>query len=54
MFLGRTSAILHASSRSTFFRELRDVMNANDLLFIGFDLQKDPHVIANAYDDARV
>jgi uncharacterized SAM-dependent methyltransferase len=27
-------------------------MNDDDLLFIGFDLQKDPHVIAAAYDDA--
>ena len=27
-------------------------MNPNDLLFIGFDLQKDPHVIVRAYDDA--
>jgi uncharacterized SAM-dependent methyltransferase len=27
-------------------------MSADDLLFIGFDLQKDPHVIASAYDDA--
>jgi len=26
-------------------------MNNNDLLFVGFDLQKDPHVIAAAYDD---
>jgi uncharacterized SAM-dependent methyltransferase len=28
-------------------------MNDNDLLFIGFDLQKDPHVILDAYDDAQ-
>jgi uncharacterized SAM-dependent methyltransferase len=28
-------------------------MNPNDLLFTGFDLQKDPHVIAAAYDDAQ-
>ena len=28
-------------------------MNGNDLLFIGFDLQKDPHVIVRAYDDSQ-
>ena len=28
-------------------------MNENDLLFIGFDLQKDPRVILRAYDDAQ-
>jgi uncharacterized SAM-dependent methyltransferase len=27
-------------------------MNDDDLLLVGFDLQKDPHVIAAAYDDA--
>jgi uncharacterized SAM-dependent methyltransferase len=26
-------------------------MNSDDQLFIGFDLQKDPHVIVRAYDD---
>jgi uncharacterized SAM-dependent methyltransferase len=28
-------------------------MNPYDLLFIGFDLQKDPHVILRAYDDSQ-
>ena len=28
-------------------------MNENDLLFIGFDLHKDPKVILNAYDDRQ-
>ena len=28
-------------------------MNDDDLLFVGFDLQKDPHVIAAAYDDEQ-
>ena len=30
---------------------MRAVMNENDLLFIGFDLQKDPNTILDAYDD---
>ena len=30
---------------------LRKVMCTNDLLFIGFDMKKDPEVILNAYND---
>ena len=36
-----------------FFRKLRGVMNTDDSLFVGFDLQKDPRVILRAYDDAQ-
>jgi uncharacterized SAM-dependent methyltransferase len=28
-------------------------MNSDDLLLVGFDLQKDPRVIVQAYDDAQ-
>jgi dimethylhistidine N-methyltransferase len=52
LFLGSNIGNFSRSQALDFFRQLRAVMNANDLLFIGFDLQKDPHVIANAYDDA--
>lgn len=51
LFLGSNIGNFTRSSAVEFFRRLREVMNADDLLFIGFDLQKDPHVIANAYDD---
>ena len=52
MFLGSNIGNFTRAQSVDFFRHLREVMNPNDLLFIGFDLQKDPHVIANAYDDA--
>ena len=51
-FLGSNIGNFTREQALDFFRHLRDVMNANDLLFIGFDLQKDPHVIVPAYDDA--
>jgi uncharacterized SAM-dependent methyltransferase len=52
MFLGSNIGNFTREQSVDFFCDLREVMNPNDLLFIGFDLQKDPHVIANAYDDA--
>ena len=52
LFLGSNIGNFTRSQALDFFRHLRRVMNPNDLLFIGFDLQKDPHVIVGAYDDA--
>ncbi len=52
LFLGSNIGNFSPDQALTFFRRLRDVMDADDLLFIGFDLQKDPHVIVPAYDDA--
>lgn len=52
LFLGSNIGNFTGEQSLVFFRNLCEVMNPNDLLFIGFDLQKDPHVIANAYDDA--
>ena len=52
LFLGSNIGNFSPVQALDFFRQLRVVMNANDLLFIGFDLQKDPRVIVNAYDDA--
>ena len=52
LFLGSNIGNFSRVDSVAFFRELRTVMNENDLLFVGFDLQKDPHVIASAYDDA--
>jgi dimethylhistidine N-methyltransferase len=51
LFLGSNIGNFRRDEALTFFRHLRAVMNTNDLLFIGFDLQKDPHVIVPAYDD---
>lgn len=52
LFLGSNIGNFSADQSVAFFRSLREVMSDNDLLLVGFDLQKDPHVIANAYDDA--
>jgi dimethylhistidine N-methyltransferase len=52
LFLGSNIGNFSREQSVSFFRSLRGVMSNDDLLFIGFDLQKDPHVIANAYDDA--
>jgi dimethylhistidine N-methyltransferase len=51
LFLGSNIGNFSREQSIDFFRQLRGVMNENDLLFVGFDLQKDPHVIAAAYDD---
>ncbi len=52
LFLGSNIGNFSSEQSVAFFRSLREVMSDNDLLLVGFDLQKDPHVIANAYDDA--
>lgn len=53
LFLGSNIGNFTLDQSVTFFRDLRAVMNPNDLLFIGFDLKKDPHVIVRAYDDPQ-
>ena len=51
LFLGSNIGNFSRERSVAFFRSLRAVMNSEDQLFVGFDLQKDPHVIAAAYDD---
>ena len=53
LFLGSNIGNFSREQSVDFFRQLRGVMSEGDLLFVGFDLQKDPHVIANAYDDPK-
>jgi L-histidine Nalpha-methyltransferase len=53
MFLGSNIGNFSRDQAVDFFKQLRAVMNENDLLFVGFDLQKDPHVIVRAYDDSK-
>ncbi|HEX4945453.1 MAG TPA: L-histidine N(alpha)-methyltransferase [Blastocatellia bacterium] len=53
MFLGSNIGNFSHEQALDFFRHLRAGINAGDLLFIGFDLQKDPRVIVRAYDDAQ-
>lgn len=52
LFLGSNIGNFSREQAVGFFRSLRAVMSDDDLLFVGFDLHKDPHVIAAAYDDA--
>lgn len=52
LFLGSNIGNFDHESSVAFFKEIHAAMNLNDRLFVGFDLQKDPHVIAAAYDDA--
>lgn len=53
LFLGSNIGNFGKEQAQDFFRQLRGVMNENDMLFVGFDLQKDPRVILQAYDDAQ-
>jgi len=53
MFLGSNIGNFQRTQAVEFFRHLRDVMNSDDRLFIGFDMQKDPRVIVSAYDDPQ-
>lgn len=53
MFLGSNIGNFNREQSLDFFKSIRAVMNDSDLLFTGFDLQKDPRVIVNAYDDPK-
>jgi L-histidine Nalpha-methyltransferase len=53
MFLGSNIGNFQRDQAVDFFRQLRAVINDNDRLFIGFDMQKDPRVIVAAYDDPQ-
>jgi dimethylhistidine N-methyltransferase len=53
LFLGSNIGNFSGEQALEFFVDLRSAMNENDLLFVGFDLQKDPRVITAAYDDAQ-
>lgn len=53
LFLGSNIGNFSREKALDFFRQLRDVMNDGDRLFIGFDMQKDPRVIVAAYDDEQ-
>jgi L-histidine N-alpha-methyltransferase len=50
-FLGSNIGNFRRDESIEFFQRLSAAMSRDDLLFIGFDLQKDPRVILRAYDD---
>jgi dimethylhistidine N-methyltransferase len=52
LFLGSNIGNFSEELALVFFKDLRRVMNERDLLFIGFDLHKNPKTILNAYDDS--
>lgn len=53
LFLGSNIGNFSEAQALEFFSDLRNVLNENDLLFIGFDLHKNPKTILNAYDDSQ-
>ncbi len=53
LFLGSNIGNFSEIQALQFFSDLRETMNPQDLIFIGFDLHKNPKTILNAYDDAQ-
>lgn len=53
LFFGSNIGNFLRDDAVAFFRQLREIMNPNDRLFIGFDMQKDPRTIVAAYDDKQ-
>ena len=53
LFLGSNIGNFSQEQACNFFCQLRAAMNETDLLFVGFDLQKDPRTILRAYDDSQ-
>ena len=52
LFLGSNIGNFNQKQALKFFKNLYQVMNKNDLIFVGFDLHKNPKTILNAYDDS--
>lgn len=53
LFLGSTIGNFGMEEGLSFLKKLGSKLRRGDLLFIGFDLQKDPEVILNAYNDKQ-
>ncbi|MCF8367464.1 MAG: L-histidine N(alpha)-methyltransferase [Bacteroidales bacterium] len=51
LFLGSNIGNFNEPESIRFFKQLKEIMNPDDMLFIGFDLKKDPEVILKAYND---
>lgn len=51
LFLGSNIGNFNKELSLDFLHRLKESLNPNDLLFIGFDLKKDPEVILRAYND---
>lgn len=53
LFLGSTIGNLNARDALIFCKAIYSLLNRGDLLFIGFDLKKDPATILAAYNDKQ-
>lgn len=53
LFLGSNIGNFSRRQAVSFLKEIYDALHEGDLLFIGFDLKKDPQVILSAYNDKR-
>jgi len=51
LFLGGNIGNLTPEEAQTFLSELRSNLNDGDVVLVGFDLKKNPHVIIAAYND---
>lgn len=51
MFLGSNIGNLLHPQAIEFLRNIQELMNKDDIFFIGFDQKKDPQTILNAYND---
>lgn len=51
LFLGSNIGNFRNTQAISFLRALYEGLNEGDLLFIGFDLKKDPAVVLSAYND---
>ncbi|HLT42973.1 MAG TPA: L-histidine N(alpha)-methyltransferase [Sphingobacteriaceae bacterium] len=53
LFLGANIGNLRAEDALAFCKSIHSLLNKGDLLFIGFDLKKDPNTILAAYNDMQ-
>ncbi len=53
LFLGSNVGNFREEQAVEFFKSLRKIMSKEDLIFIGFDLHKNPKTILNAYADSQ-
>lgn len=51
LFLGSSIGNFEPFEATAFLQMIKDVMNHNDLLLVGFDLQKEPKILDAAYND---
>ena len=53
LFMGANIGNFTVNDAASFLKKLALPLRKDDILLVGFDLKKDPHVIMDAYDDRR-